>query len=123
MSLRAISKNLAWYRLPVGSVLAAPPIPGVYAYGAVEAVHGLPVRLDWAYVGQARNLAARLTQHDPTREPHPGLRQWLVAHAGTGEVWYAPMDAQYLNGVERHLIRHLRPRLNRRLYLTEGTPS
>lgn len=113
-----ISKNLAWRRVRAGrragSVL--PSLPGVYAYAAVAENHGLPLAVEWMYIGQARRLDQRVTQHDPVRESNPGLSRWLSTHGGSSQLWYVVLDPLDLDAVEQELIRTIRPRFNRRLY-------
>ena len=111
-------QNLSWRRVRAGRRIgsALPPLPGVYAYAAITEQHGLPVALEWVYIGQARRLSERVRHHDPVRENNPGLSRWLSSHAGTSQLWYATVDVPELDAVERELIRTIRPKFNRRLY-------
>jgi len=113
-----VHRNLAWRRVRggrrVGSAL--PPLPGVYAYASVDDYQGLPLALEWVYIGQALHLSQRVGQHDPVREANPGLSRWLSEHGGRSQLWYATVDAADLDEVEQDLIRMIRPKYNRRLY-------
>ena len=118
MQARPDRQNLSWRRVRAGRRIgsAVPPLPGVYAYAAVTEHHGLPVMLEWVYIGQARRLSERVRQHDPVRENNPGLSRWLSSQVGTSQLWYVTVDGSELDAVERELIRTIRPKFNRRLY-------
>ena len=118
MQDRPAHQNLSWRRVRAGRRIgsALPPLPGVYAYAAITEQHGLPVALEWVYIGQARRLSERVRHHDPVRENNPGLSRWLSSHVGTSQLWYATVDVPELDAVERELIRTIRPKFNRRLY-------
>jgi excinuclease UvrABC nuclease subunit len=105
-----------WVRLRTihGAPGAAPPVPGIYAMGAVATVGGLPVRIDWIYVGQASNLRARLQQHDPLAETNPLLREFLASDQEEAELWFTTCSLGELNPLEQILIKALQPSCNRR---------
>ena len=99
-----------------GAARIAPRLAGVYAYAEAETLHGLPLSLNWVYVGKAVDLSARLNDHDAEREANPLLRDWLHRRRTQGEVWYAVVPADQLDVVERDVIVTLQPRLNRMRY-------
>ena len=91
---------------------SAPHLPGVYAFGEIQRLHGLPVAISWKYVGRSRNLAQRLAQHAPVREANPALQEWLRANREEMEIWYTPSDDNEAIELERQLIRALQPEYN-----------
>ncbi|HEV2800555.1 MAG TPA: GIY-YIG nuclease family protein [Pyrinomonadaceae bacterium] len=96
--------------------VAVPPMAGVYAYAEVTSVAGLPVAIEWVYVGKTNNLRRRLAEHEPLSETHPELRQWFLARHPNAEVWYTVAKFESVAELERRLIREARPRLNRIRY-------
>ena len=59
-----------WVRLPTARAGsgAAPSLPGIYVYGEVFGVLGLPVELRWMYVGRSGDLRRRFSDHEGYRE-------------------------------------------------------
>ena len=113
-------KERQWHRIRSISAAAsmAPEMPGVYAYGKITRhVLGLPVGLrSWVYIGKSKNLAARFRSHKAARESQPELREWVVRNRREAEVWYAVADEEEITELEKHLIRSLKPRLNKVRY-------
>ena len=101
-----------WKRLgsPRLAARLAPRAEGLYVIGEVDRRTGLPIDIDWVYVGQAVDLARRIGQHTQSAERQPALRQWL-AQAGQGtkliEVWYRLVPKSELDDEERRLIHML----------------
>jgi len=104
-----------------GAVKQAPRSPGIYAFGAVRRVGGLPVGMEWVYVGRATGTAGlngRLRQHEPYREANVALRDWLIT-AENVEVRFKPLpSAREAIEMEAALIYELNPIFN-----TLGCPS
>lgn len=88
----------------------------MYAYADATRLYGLPVHYDWVYIGKARNLRQRLSQHHPLNEANPDLRDWAVKATAQVEIWVALVPATELDEVERTLIREVNPRYNRVRY-------
>lgn len=111
-------RSLRWSRVLNGADAAqsAPPSPGVYAYAEAGLVHGLPLGLEWVYIGKSKDLRSRLSQHAIHRERYAELRLWLK-RASARETWFAAVPLENLDQVERDLITKLDPRLNRVRYL------
>jgi hypothetical protein len=114
-----VFKNLPWRRVPSAHLasVVVPEISGVYAYAHTTAIGGLPIALQWVYVGQTRNLRRRLQEHEDFREPNVELGFWLRTSQGA-EVWCVPLPSGRLAPVEVSLVRELRPKFNRTKYLT-----
>ncbi len=113
---------LEWRYLPniSAAAQAAPSMPGIYAFGEVERVENLPVRINWVYIGKAQNLKKRLSQHVPPKEINPHLRNWLISTSANFEVWYACVEIVLLDELERKLVNILEPDFNQVLYKGEN---
>lgn len=115
--------DLRWTASPnvrVASRFAA-PAPGVYAFGRVRRLAGLPYAIEWVYIGRSTTggLRGRLRSHRPLQEANPRLAKWLERHHADAEVWFAPTaSAAEAVVVEEHLIYQLNPPFN-----TIGTPK
>lgn len=98
-----------------GAVKQAPRSPGIYAFGAVRRMGGLPVGTEWVYLGRATGasgLNGRLRQHEPHREANAGLRDWLIT-AENVEVWFKAFpSAREAIAMEAALIYELNPIFN-----------
>ncbi|MER6280280.1 hypothetical protein ABT202_28965 [Streptomyces sp900105245] len=70
----------------------------------------------WMYVGKARSLPARLTRHQVHLEKNRLLRDWLH-RPGERQLYYAEVELDMLDQVERDLISQLQPRCNRMRYV------
>jgi excinuclease UvrABC nuclease subunit len=90
-----------------------PARPGLYAYGVVLRNHGLPVKVEWVYIGKAKSLRQRTQSHDPVNEANPDLQIWLRKPPEHAELWVLEVDAKDLDDAERELIGHVNPRFNR----------
>lgn len=108
-----VSINTHWQRLPQAHLASrlAPDLPGLYAYGEVVDILGLPAEIRWAYVGRTSNLSRRLAEHESPREPNLALRQWLRSGLKQ-EVWYRILQPTTLRSLEADLIRALTPPFN-----------
>jgi len=108
-------RNLGWtsVSLPCTSKLVLPEASGVYAYGEVCRVGGLPASVTWLYVGKTSTSIRQrvLSGHHPDRESNHSLRDWLRV-AKSGELWFATLPAEAVDSVESHLIRQLQPAFN-----------
>lgn len=107
-------RNLGWTAvpLPCTSKFVLPDSSGVYAYGEICRVGGLPALVTWLYVGKASSIRQRLISgHHPDREPNQSLRNWLRI-SKSGELWFASLPAEAVDSVETHLIRELQPAFN-----------
>lgn len=101
-------------RTPGAASRVAPTIRGVYAFGEVEAIEGLPVGMTWRYVGRSQNLRQRLGQHAPLLETNPDLRDWLACHHDTAELWFASTATNAeARALEMRLVRALKPTFNK----------
>lgn len=112
------TSKVKWQRVfsVEAAALVAPPLPGVYVIGCVRNISNLPLEVEWVYVGRSANLQRRLSQHNPLAEAHPLLREWIVRGRGRSEVWFTTTDAETAKQLEVHLIRELKPPLNRMKY-------
>lgn len=113
-------RNLGWTAIPLPctSKFVLPESCGVYAYGEVCRVGGLPALVSWLYVGKASSIRQRvISGHRPDREPNQSLRNWLRI-AKSGELWFATLPADAVDSVESHLIRELQPAFNVRKKVT-----
>jgi excinuclease UvrABC nuclease subunit len=111
------ANTLSW--VSIGSVHgkshSIPSCPGIYAYGEVERVGGLPVQTRWVYIGQSRNLAKRISVgHDARRESNEALRTWFRKARKDVELWFAPVPLSDLDKVERALIQQVQPDFNKK---------
>ena len=109
-------KSLCWVSL--GSIHGKnhniPTCSGIYAYGEVERVGGLPVGTRWVYIGKSCNLRKRIAAgHDVRRESNESLRTWMKKARKDVELWFAPVPLRELDQVERSLIRQVQPDFNR----------
>jgi excinuclease UvrABC nuclease subunit len=117
MKLLKINQNTSWVIATsvAGAVKRAPRFPGLYAFGAVRRMDGLPVEMAWVYVGRATGAAGlkgRLRQHEPYREANAALRDWLIT-ADNVEVWFRPTgSAREAIEMEAALIYELNPIFN-----------
>jgi excinuclease UvrABC nuclease subunit len=91
----------------------APALPGVYAIASVSLIGGLPIAIEWVYVGRSKNLHRRLNEHDPIVQAHPLMKDWLLRQSATVEVWYSQQSEAHARRLEDYLIRTMRPRFNR----------
>lgn len=114
--------KLIWTATPnvtVASRLAA-SVPGVYSFGRVRRLGGLPYAIEWKYIGRSTTggLRGRLRSHRPLLEANPALQKWLARHHDDAEVWFAPTGSvQAAIDIEKRLIYELDPEFN-----TVGTP-
>jgi len=112
-------RNLGWtaLTLPCTSKLSLPETSGVYVYGQICRVGGLPASVKWLYVGKASSIRQRvMSGHHPDRESNHSLRNWLRI-ADDGELWFATLPIESIDSVESHLIRELHPAFNVRKQL------
>ena len=110
------TKTLSW--VPLGSIHGKnhniPSCSGIYAYGEVERVGGLPVQTKWVYIGKSCNLRKRIAVgHDVRRESNQELRTWFKKARKDVELWFAPVALSELDQVERALIRQVQPDFNK----------
>jgi len=99
-----------------GKNTCIPETSGVYAYGEITRVAGLPVTTKWVYVGKAVNLRQRIGNgHDARWERNDALRAWLTAGKTAVELWFAQVPRDELNRVERWLVGAAQPLFNRNL--------
>lgn len=101
-----------WIRLrPFPSAAeAVPMLPGVYAIGQVRSFKGLPVSVEWVYIGESKNLRNRLANHEALTESNHALRSWLRVTAEI-EVWYS-VDKHHRKAFEKELVRQIQPKFN-----------
>ena len=99
-----------------GKNTCIPEASGVYAYGEITRVAGLPVSTKWVYVGKAINLRQRIGNgHDARWERNDALREWLSAGKTAVELWFAQVPREELDRVERRLVGAAQPVFNRNL--------
>lgn len=99
-----------------GKNLNIPESSGVYGYAEVTRVHGLPVAVRWVYIGKGLNLRRRISNgHDLRYERNVHLRNWLRRSNRNVELWFARVDEQDLDRVERSLVRDIQPEFNTNL--------
>lgn len=80
---------------------------------------GLPLNHVFLYVGKAKNLHRRLSQHDLRLESNPGLASYLRQNVRIARIWYSIVnDPSNLINIEKTLIRRLKPPCNRIDYKT-----
>jgi excinuclease UvrABC nuclease subunit len=96
-----------------GKSLRIPTRSGIYAYGIIRRCQGLPISVEWLYVGKAKNLRRRIASHDPRYETNPDLQEWLRCPPGGAELWVAEVDPTNLDQVEQQMIRAVNPTFNR----------
>ena len=88
----------------------------VYSYGEVTRVDGVPVAIEWVYIGKSINLKKRIEQgHDSHRESNPELWRWMGQLKRNRELWFAYVEIDNLDTVERLLISEIKPKFNRNL--------
>ena len=110
-------KDLQWKNKKYAeSDLLVPESTGVYVITRVQYNAGLPITVIPIYVGQSRNLKRRLSQHLPWNETNPDLASFLRHHVSEVEIWYATVDLDDLDAVERILIKKLDPEFNKLRY-------
>jgi hypothetical protein len=114
----AVSYELRWSRIMnfPGSLTSVPEAAGVYAFAKVATTLTLPVTLEWVYVGESKNLRARLSNHRALQEANELLASWLRVNKSGVEVWYAVTDVSKRKQVERTLIQELAPVFNKIKY-------
>ncbi|MFV9634431.1 hypothetical protein [Mycobacterium neumannii] len=114
--------ELNWSRVVnfPGSISSVPDAPGVYAFGKVAKVLGLPSSIEWVYVGESRNLRLRLANHRAIEEANELLAAWLRSNKSGIEVWYATTELKERKTVERRLIREVAPVFNKIKYRIGG---
>lgn len=93
-----------------------PSASGVYIYATPIEVHGLLVGQRWMYIGQGRDLAVRLSDHQVHTESNRRLRDWLRRPGAPRRLYYALVEPERLDDVERELIRRLEPEFNHKRY-------
>lgn len=93
-----------------------PALPGLYAIGHEEKLHGLEIVRSYVYVGQTANLRRRMNEHTPEKEMNESLRKYLRDNFSHAKCWYTTdVDAgRAQTRLERALIQKLLPRFNRR---------
>jgi hypothetical protein len=96
--------------------MLAAEAPGVYAIGQIKRHYGLPVVIEWAYVGRTDSLRRRMLEHQPSIEANPGLARWLRRNRGQLEVWLLSIDPAIARGLEKTLIHEVQPLFNRVRY-------
>lgn len=93
-----------------------PESSGIYAYGEVIRIGGLPVQTRWVYVGKSKNLRTRIGfGHDARRETNTELKSWLKKSKINVELWFAPVAQDELDSVEKQMIFEIQPDFNRNL--------
>lgn len=110
-----------WKHLPLAHAFARKAIGtgGVYLVARVRRVLGLPAQLEPLYVGRTlRPFRQRLGEHaNPWMAHNSGLHAELSAADLDGlELWMLELGPNDARSVERHLIRALKPTLNRIRY-------
>jgi excinuclease UvrABC nuclease subunit len=91
--------------LPAGS--------GIYAYALVRRIAGLPVHIEWKYIGKSKNLRTRIGNgHDVRYEQNDGLRSWLRRCNPNSELWFCRVNEAELDHVEQGLIAQVQPEYN-----------
>lgn len=94
-----------------------PAALGLYAIEYFSAIQGLTVGTEIVYVGQARNLRRRLSQHNAWIEVNPGLEEFIRRKRSNIRIWYTTeLFRDELDPHERELIRTIKPRFNRKGY-------
>lgn len=93
-----------------------PTHSGIYAYAEVKRHCGLVISTQWVYIGQSRNLKQRISQgHDSRYEKNEELRSWLKRNYENVELWFAHVDEDRLDEIERHLVGTINPLFNKKL--------
>ena len=91
-----------------------PALPGLYAIGHEENVHGLEMARFFAYVGQTVNLRQRMNKHMPEKETNEPLSKYLRDNFAHAKCWYTvDVDAA------REQVR-LKRALSRKLFRGPG---
>jgi excinuclease UvrABC nuclease subunit len=99
-----------------GKNVNIPTHSGIYAYAEVERHCGLVVSTRWMYIGQSRNLKQRISQgHDSRYERNEELRVWLKRNYENVELWFAHVNEEQLDEVERQLVGRIKPLFNKKL--------
>lgn len=107
--------NLIWtsVRTVHGKSINIPSESGIYAYGEVRRVGGLPVETTWVYIGKSKNLKTRISSgHDHRRESNRQLKHWITRTKDGVELWFAPVAEAHLDRVESHLVSTIKPSFN-----------
>ena len=107
--------NLRWAQVPTvhGKSNSIPSESGIYAYGEVRRVGGLPVEISWVYIGKSKNLKTRIgSGHDSSRESNQELKRWMKRGKESVELWFALVPEAALHTVESHLIATINPTFN-----------
>lgn len=107
--------RLTWTSVPTvhGKSSNIPSESGIYAYGEVRRVGGLPVATTWVYIGKSKNLKTRISAgHDHRREANRPLKHWITRTKGGVELWFAPVAEADLDRVESHLVSTIKPTFN-----------
>lgn len=114
----SVNRKLGWTQLPTshGKCGNVRQESGIYSYGEVTRVDGLPIAVEWVYIGKSINLKKRIEQgHDAHREINPELWRWMGQPKKNRELWFAYVEIDNLDTVERSLISEIKPKFNRNL--------
>ena len=94
-----------------GKAMQVPQRSGLYAITDVDRAFGLPVKINILYVGKARNLRRRFSDHSsPWREHNAGLQS--LDGSKLLEFWYSEVPCEQLDQLERRLIQQGQPSKN-----------
>ena len=114
---KSIHENVRLNWQQVGTIHGAgdfvPSGSGIYAYASVIRIAGLPVLIEWKYIGKSKNLRNRIgTGHDVRNEQNDGLRSWLRRCNRNSELWFCRVSEDDLDHVEQGLIAQVQPEFN-----------
>ena len=83
----------------------------------------MELKRTYVYIGKTQNLRRRLSEHTHLTETHPFLADYLRRHRHSAKIWYTvDIDSKAVDGLEKKLIRELKPEFNRLKYVG-GTES
>lgn len=88
-----------------------PTCSGIYVIKQVERVMGLPVSHEIIYVGKSNNLRRRFKEHCNPRSEHNNVLL-NASWKNILEFWFAKIEVENLDEIERKLINNLEPITN-----------
>lgn len=108
--------DIVWRRMPSITAAAreAPSSPGVYIFSETKKIASFPFENTWLYIGQSNNLKRRMKEHGPSIEAYFELRDWVVRHLDSIEVWMcSTKTVEKARSLEKHLLQRVDTVFNR----------